>query len=82
MLQDHRKHDKVFVLMIKFLDEEENNSRLKSVVNVRSIHANPFNKRNFHFLFEMNNLWMKFHLSGQSLHKTNIVSFRIIEFVL
>jgi len=42
MLLDHHKHDIIFVLIIKFLLEEENDYRLKPILYVQQVNEDPF----------------------------------------
>jgi hypothetical protein len=41
MLPDHHKHDIIFVLIIKFLLEEENDYRLKPIPYVQQVNEDP-----------------------------------------
>ncbi len=44
MLQDHHRDDIIFVLIINFLREEENDYRLKPILYVQQVNEDPFKK--------------------------------------
>ena len=45
MLQDHRRHDVIFLLKSKFLLEAREDYLLKSILNVEQLNEDPFNKQ-------------------------------------